>query len=281
MKTDNLTKWYHVAMDGVNSVSYSFPFTQFDSEKYYFLGEHNLISNIIINGFIINNNISNYKRIWGIPNNVAICSIVDDKNLLNINLSRTEIEYNHPIFEKINIEIWKWQIASILKCKVTPVRKHYVHNQKRQQYKDLTKNKNLPDGILYLEDTFSFFHPYFIEKLNLSNIYILKEKREGKEKNVTIRNHIFQSQYPILMYDNADFMEYLGKIFDFIEAKYEHLFVLANCDNIKLNLNSSFVDLINELFDGVSDLWIPYDYENRKKKFYKAFDMLKNYGINE
>lgn len=278
VQSDNLTKWHFVTMDGFNSVNYSFPFTQFDSEKYYFLGEHNLISNIIINGFLINNNISNYKRIWGIPNNVAICSIVDDKNLLNINLSRTEIEYNHPIFEKINIEIWKWQIASILKCKVTPVRKYYIHNQKRQQYNNLAKNKNIPDGILYLEDTFSFFHPYFVEKLNLSNVYILKEKRE---KNVTIRNHIFQSQYPILMYDNADYMRYLNKIIDFRISNYEHLFILVNCANIKFNLNKSFVNLINELFNGVSDLWIPYDYEKRKQKFYKAFDMLKNYGINE
>ena len=277
-ETNNSNKWYDIPMNGFNSVKYSFPFTQFCSNKYHLLGEINLISNIIINGFLINNNISNYKRIWGIPNNVAICSIIDDKNLLNINLSRTEIEYYHPVFDKINIEIWKWQIASILKCNVTPVRKPYKHNQKRQQYKDFTKNQDLPDGILYLEDTFSFFHPYFIEKLNLSKVYILKEKID---KSVSIMNQIVGSEYPILMYNEPDYMTYLKKVINFSNSKYEHLFILANCNSLKFNLNNTFVNLINELFDGVIDLWFPYNYEERKKKFYKAFDILKNYGINE
>ncbi|MBD5532769.1 MAG: hypothetical protein HDQ98_11345 [Lachnospiraceae bacterium] len=275
---NNLSKWYYITMDGFNSVNYSFPSIRFGKSKYYYLGEDNLISNIIINGFLINNNISSYKRIWGIPNNVAICSIIDDKNLLNINLSRTEIEYNHPVFEKINIEIWKWQIASILKSKVAPVRKPYKHNQERQKYNDFTKNQDLPDGVLYLEDTFSFFHPYFIEKLNLSKVYILKEVRD---RNVSIRNHIVGSEYPILMYNDQDYMTYLKGVIDFIGAKHEHLFILADCNTLKLNLKNSFIDLINELFNDVLDLWIPYDYEKRKKKFYKAFDMLKNYGIDE
>ena len=240
-----------------------------------FLGDCNLLSNVILNGFLISENIT-FKEVWGVPGNIVICSIVDDKNLLQLDLSRTNLDYRHEIFDLINIEIWKWQLAQILCCNVPLIKREKGKKQKLFKYKF---GEDIPDGILYKKDCFSFLHPYFIKKLSLEKFYMLKKPIDDSKRNVNIMANILDSGLPLLIYSNEKFKDEYIKTYGKINSKYDHLFELVDFKNVNLKYNSVFTKLIDDIFSDVTDLWIPFDFNERKNKFKKAFCILSEYVL--
>lgn len=217
------------------------------------------------------------KRIWGWPEMQVVCAIDDDKNRLQLNLARTEIKYNHSIFERINLEIWKWQIAKILMLETPRIRGTKQQNSKHKLRKLLTFHTNFPDGILYKYDCFSVLHPCFVNKLLLKKFYMLKEPINDKNRNIGVQNYISDSSYAILLYNSKEYKDHIKKKYNTIHEKYYHLFELVDFSEVKVNINNEFSQLIEDLFSDVVDMWIPFDFDERKVKFKRAFKLLQKY----
>lgn len=268
-----LNEWRYLKSDVFEKVAYGFFTGPYISEE-LFLGEENLISNVIVNGFLVRN--ETFKKAWGLPGDVVICAIDDSKNRLQLDLSRTTIRYDDEVFKKINIEIWKWQLAEILCYDIPPVRKR-KEKGKRQKLGAYDKC-NYSDGILYKHEAFSFLHPYFIKKLYVDKIYMLKESISHLNKNVCIQSNITNSDIPMLIYDSPSFKSNFEKIYGKINSKYDHLFELVDLRDFVPPTENAFTELIDEVFSDAADLWIPYSFDERKKKFTKAFKILAKYS---
>ena len=271
-------KWFYVESDLFRDVKYGFfPVNSRTNSRNIhrsFLGDSKLLSNVILNGFIVNEDLP-FVDVWGLPDQAVICSIIDDKNNLELDLSRKSINYNHPVFEAINIEIWKWQLASILCCDIPAKRKPRKNKRaKIGAYYDI--KSDYPDGLLMKEDAFSFWHPYFLEKLHLDKLYILKEPLQSFRPDLSVQTTITDSEYPKLIYRSSSFMDLLKKTSTYKVEKSEHIFNLVKLSGTKLP-NDCFMELIDDLFSDVEDLWIPYNFSARQQKFKKAFHVLSNY----
>lgn len=266
-------EWFYLESDAFEKVAYGFFTGSFYNEK-VFLGEENLISNVIVNGFLIKK--ERFKQPWGLPGDAVICTIDDSKNRLQLDLSRTTIKYDDEIFEKINIEIWKWQLAEILCYDISPVRKR-KETGKRQKLAAYDKC-NYSDGILYRHEAFSFLHPYFIKKLYIDEIYMLKEPLSQLDKNVAIQFHITNSDIPMLIYDGNSFKSHFEETYGKLNVKFEHLFELVDLQGFVPPADNAFAKLIDEIFSDAPDLWIPYDLDERRRKFPKAFKILTEYS---
>lgn len=274
----NGINWKEIESDVFDKVCYGFfSVSKNNITEQSFLGECNLLSNIIVNGFLIDEKIK-FKNVWGVPGNVIICSISDEKNLLNLDLSRTNLHYEHKIFEMINIEIWKWQLAQILCCDVSLAKRK---KGKRQQLSKYDRKGDIPDGILYKKNAFSFLHPYFLHKLYLDKFYMLKTPLNDSNRSIHIQNNILDSGLPLLIYFNDSYKERFTKIYGKINSKYDHLFELVNFKDINPECEDTFIELIDYVFSDVDDLWIPFDFNARKNKFKKAFNVLSGYIENE
>ena len=241
------------------------------------LGECDFLSNVILNGFILNENLL-FKKIWGLPKESVICSIIDDKNLLQLDLSRKQINYKDDIFDTINIEIWKWQIASLLCCNIPNVR--LKKGNKRQKLEAYNFKNDYPDGLLLGKNGFSFWQPYFMRMLNLDKVYVLKNPIVTNKENVSIQSYITDSDIPILIFRNDSFRNQLEKEYEKCKRKCDHIFDLLKLDKVQWNTKAKYMEFISALFFEGEDLWIPYDFLQRREKFPTAFNVLKNYTTN-
>ena len=278
---NDIQKWFQVDSKNFVDVKYGFfpiprCFRNVEKRKSQ-LGECSLLSNVVLNGIIVNEKVS-FINVWGLPEETVICSIIDDKNLLNIDLSRKSINYDHEVFDEINTEIWKWQIASLLCCNIPAIRRK--GKKKRQKLHGYIIKSDYPDGLLIKEDGFSFWHPYFLKKLFCDKIYMIKEPLTEDSPNVSIQTHITDSDFPFLIYKDQSFKQHFKDMSVCSDTKSDHIFALVKPDITSFKFNSRFVELIDDLFSDVEDLWIPYDFNLRQQKFKKAFSMLSNYSMS-
>lgn len=257
-----------------------------DRSKIFDYDCNNFLSNIILlNGFLINvNENTELKAFYPIMNDKncyykAICSIVDDKNCLGINLSRTKLDQNNDIFKQINTELWKWQIARFLCCNIS-IRKE-------------TNTNNILYGIIVKKNFFSIIHPYFLKRLNLNEIYIQTNLIE-KYRYTDIRK-VINSGKAVLIdgFFNGFPSAFCSSYKRELHFKTLELFGLlsgesyiSDYDNFRLLKidkimdSEDFLDSLDDIFSDVEDLWIPFDFEERKKKFKKAFQVLAKYTEN-
>lgn len=283
------SNWRSIESDEFRKVSYGV--VPVDESKVFDFSCNNFLSDVLINGFLTNTKKNNEcKAFYPIMDNKncyykAICSIVDDKNCLGINLSRTRLDYNNDIFKKINIELWKWQIARILCCDISFI---------KRQIKAFFNNDfdNILSGIILKKDFFSIIHPYFIKKLNLSEIYmasasslLLECKDIKKIKNFEV---------PVMIYKGGFISDFKFDLFFTInelsdeinlsnaKGKFKKIGSYGDFDLIKINKFTTDKNLepLDDIFSDVEDLWIPFDFEERKKKFKKAFQVLAKYTEN-
>lgn len=269
--------WFNIPSDDFKMVSYSFVSVPVNADRIKtVLGEISLLSTVIVNGFMINDTIT-YKTIWGVPNQAVICSIIDDKNRLGLNLSRTEIEYEHKIFSQINLEVWKWQLAKLLCCDIPAVRMKGKNKKTRQRLSKFDMKDKCPDGLFLKHDSFSFLHPYFIDKLFLDKFYILKKPLGDENCDKHIQSNIVNSELPLLIYKGAEFRSTFEKKYGRVISKCDYLFDLVEIGEIKVPYKDLFIEFVNDIFSDVEDLWIPYNMEERKEKFKKAFHTLSKY----
>lgn len=287
--------WIIIDSDIFKQVGYKF-YNDFFEPLYSFLGEKHLVSDIIINGFYIQGCSFSNKEIWGFPNKIVVCSITDEKNLLNINLTRNNLNTRHKIFELINIDIWKRQLARML-CLDVPAN---IKNQgNAQTLHDYLFVKNLPDGILYYPDRYSFAHPCFIKKLHLRDFYMLQKPMSDQTLSKDIPSFILNDNLPFLLYSGLNFTKCFMELFGEYQFDIDHngnlkqknyifyrkdeidgLFECIHLNAAAFKYEEDFYELVEDVFSDVEDLWIPFDFEERKKKFKKAFQVLAKYTEN-
>lgn len=85
------------------------------------------------------------------------------------------------------------------------------------------------------------------------------------------------SHFPLLFYTAENYKNKFIEMYGQINSKYDHLFELVDFKAVNPKCNSSFIELIDDVFCDVEDLWIPFDFDERRNKFKRAFDILSEY----
>ena len=97
---------------------------------------------------------------------------------------------------------------------------------------------------------------------------------------MSIQSYITDSDIPILIFRNDSFRNQLEKEYEKCKRKCDHIFDLLKLDKVQWNTKAKYMEFISALFFEGEDLWIPYDFLQRREKFPTAFNVLKNYTTN-